>query len=639
MYDYHLRAGLICFTGQDIFTGRSVMISVFSNLKCTEINAGMRKGMKKYKGLTVLAFAVVLFFLSFTGKASAEEELYIPDWVADAYLMENGDLKVSEDITFEFNEKFNGVYRDIMLNKTSGVADIEVQEIAGGGIKDYSRAETAKNGAAGVFTVSEDKSKVLIKIFSPSENEKKTFRINYTVKNVSVRYNDTGELYYQFLGDGNKTSIGSFTVKLHLPEQDTDNKVRVFAHGPSSGKITKISSDLYQMQVINVPSNIFIEGRILFPKEFIALSDNYQNTDRYSAVIQEETAIQRKYEEKRERKEAFGRLIQKITFGATASACVIFILVLFLCRRKKKPDTAPSADIPEDCTPAIASLITGTFAGSNTIYATILNLIRKDYIRMSGEEESSGFSDDQSFVMYKIKGADSSLLSHERFLLHWLFHSIGDGNSVRSKDIEYYGKHSSAEFVKQYTAWKNKVKANAVKEGYYDKGKTKLGIAFVILSIALMVLALLSLINGSVASLFSFIAAIVIMTYGFLLFYRLSDYGYYQYKSWINFITYIKKHPSALSKAEVLNSSDLSLIYALSLNAVRKKIHIPSFSYEAYSMDSWIFWYIIYTSSDNHVFQKSFNSSFEGIGASVSTDSSFSGGGGGGAGGGGAGGF
>ena len=148
-------------------------------------------------------------------------------------------LIISEDITFEFNEKFNGVYRDIVFDETSGISDIDVALVVSEDIIGFSHVEKAKNGEQGVYTVNEKNNKIAIKIFSPSKDETKTFRISYTVKNTAVKYNDTGELYYKFIGKENETPINNLIIDIYLPYEDRGNDVKVFAHGPLNGRIEK----------------------------------------------------------------------------------------------------------------------------------------------------------------------------------------------------------------------------------------------------------------------------------------------------------------------------------------------------------------------------------------------------------------
>jgi len=73
--------------------------------------------MKKNIYGIIILLITVFSSISFPKGASAKEDLRITEWEVAAYLQTNGDLIISEDITFEFNEKFNGVYRDIVLDE------------------------------------------------------------------------------------------------------------------------------------------------------------------------------------------------------------------------------------------------------------------------------------------------------------------------------------------------------------------------------------------------------------------------------------------------------------------------------------------------------------------------------------------
>lgn len=604
------------------------------------------KYVRKLMFLLAISFLLILI----PHRAAAEDDLYIPEWVVEAHLLENGDLQISEDITFEFNTDFNGVYRDIILNKTSGVAVITVQEVDGNNIKDYSLVKAADNGDSGVYILDEDNKRLLVKIYSPSEDEEKTFRISYLVKNVAVRYNDTGELYYKFLGAENETSIGNFTVNINLPQANSDNNIRFFVHGPAGGKTSKKSDTLYQLQLQNVSSGTFVEGRLLFPKEFIAVSVNYKDIDKYSEIVEEETALQRKNEEKAARRESSRKLFNQISLLGSGIAAVIFIYVMYRCRRnscqniyQSTPDSPQNsvylsqARIPQDCTPAIASLITGQLAGSNVIFATILDLFRKGYLRINGEQSDESLTGNQSFVIIKIKETDASLLKHERYFIHWLL-SMGEGNTVSTRDIEYYSKHSSASFINSYTTWKNNVKLDAKEQGYYEKSKAKYGIILGVLTFVLFLLGISTSFAGSLFGILNFIIAVITFISALILANRLSDYGYDQYRKWISFRKYMKKLHPDLTEEEALNSLDLSLIYAMALNVVKKLSHIPQ-AENNYELNSWVLWYILFVNTDNNTFKKSIDNSFHAIDASSYSDGGFSAGGGGGAGGGGAGGF
>ena len=591
---------------------------------------------KIFRSIIIFVF-VFTIFTCFPKNVNAEEDLVIPKWSVDADIIENGDLNIVEDITFKFNDEFNGVYREIVLDETSGISNIKVKELIGDNTEEYTHVKDANKGDSNVFLLKEKNDKIIIQIFSPSENQQKTFRVSYTVKNVAIKYNDTGELYYKFLGDENETPIGSFVVNIKLPEVDTDNMVKVFAHGPLNGEIRKKNETTYSLYVEDVPSDTFIEGRVLFPREFIPLSNNIINIDNYSNIIEEEAAFQNKIIEDKIRNAKIKSVLENFSIWVPSLGFVVFLMLFFPFKRKNKYDNEEYTSIPEDCTPAIAAYLTGTFISTNTIFATILDLFRKGYLKINEIENKN-----DQYIITKLKKEDYSLLNHEKYFMNWLFNEMGNGNSVSTNEIESFGKNNSTKFFSLHSGWKNKIKEDMIIKGYYDKSKRKYGLLFLISFFLLLILAIFTLVYGSLFGLLSLGVSAIFLIYSITLLYRLSDYGHSQYKNWISFKKYMKKHNENLSIEDIIKfPSDPSLIYALSLD-VGKKVdefdYKENYSNQLYSNNGWLIWYILFMNNENNAFNKSMNSSFGGATGSYS-GGGFSGGGGGGAGGGGAGGF
>jgi len=572
--------------------------------------------------------------------AYANEDLFVRDWTINAVLKENGDLEITEDITYEFNEKFNGIYRYIDLDETYNVTDINVNEIESGNLKKYTLNEKAKNGDKGVYTIEKKKEKTEIKIFSPSNNEVKTFRLTYVVNNVETKYNDTGELFYKFLGKDNDIYIGSFTVYIDLPYNDGSERVKIFAHGPSDGRIDKITGIdntlRYQLQTTNVKPNSFIEARLLFPPEYIGKSTNIVNKDRYHEIIAEETALQKITEQQRIKKEFKKEMLGHVSLIISSISFLVFFIVMYFCRRKVDRDIINRVykDIPEDCTPALASYITGSSINSNIFFATILDLFRKGYLKIKRNFDNVETSKIINYIIYKTKDADDFLLAHERYFMNWLFNDLGNRNSVSLNDIENYSRYSSQKFNKAMITWKNKIKEEADRRGYFDHNKSIHGSVLLVLSITCIILGIITVINNSLMGLFDFAAGIVLLIYSLCLFYRLSDKGYILCKKWKSFAKYMRQLKPDLSADDITDSLDKSLIYALGFGILKKEL--ISFGPDFITEDGWLFWYVLFADTSSNTFSESINNSFS---DSSSYVGSFSDGGGGGIGGGGTGGF
>jgi len=338
--------------------------------------------LKKYIIFTLIFILVLLPMNVF-----AEESLSISKWIVASELMENGDLQITEDLTFVFKDEFNGVFRDIVLEGTDGISNIELFEIVDGMEVPYTLNQNAKKGDRNVFSSEEDNNSINLMIFSPSEDEEKTFRIKYTLLNVAVMHSDTGELYYKYLGDENKTPIDYFSVNLILPEFNRED-IKIFGHGPLNGTINFTDTDLIRLKVDDVPTRTYIEARILYPKDYTPLSNNTGNKD-LNELLDEEASYAKGIEERERRKETNKGIFNKISIALIALGAVVSAFLLKLTKRN--PDIYNSMDSlnPKDISPAELNIFINQYADSRGLLATIFDLARREYISIDEIEISN----------------------------------------------------------------------------------------------------------------------------------------------------------------------------------------------------------------------------------------------------------
>lgn len=591
------------------------------------------------KRFNILWIIVLLIFISPT--SFADTSMSITRWIVDSTLSDNGDLFISEDITFSFEDKFNGVYRDIVINGTEGIENLEVYEMVQGIEVPYSLVGSAKKGDKAVFTQTEEKNTLKLMIFSPSKNEMKTFRIKYTVKNVAVNHIDTGELYYKFLGSENSTPIEFFTASIRLPDKNKES-TKIFAHGPLNGSINFIEDDLIKLEVSDVPTNTFVEARILFPNSFISQSTNKGNRT-LDNIMDQELALIRSAEEK-----AISKARNKSIFNNIAlivSGLIVALAGFIFNKLRRNVDIYDSLNskYPEDVTPAELRMLMVSVIDSRALMTTIFDSARKGYINI--EEIESSNKKKKDFLFSKTIRPRKDLLSHEEFLFDWLFNTIGNGNVVSTRDIEQYRKKSFDKFNRDFNSWQKKVSSDLKNRDYYDPSSKKW--AFVTLTISII-----SFIVGIIAMVFEafyggvlLILSISLFVYSIFIFYRKSDKGYIQYQLWKDFKKNLDYQGITLEDYNINITTDKILIYALALGLPMKSIdrfreRMP----ESHTSAHWSYWYFMTNRHGGSSFEDRFNSSFYGSSASSTSSSvggggGFSGGGGGGAGGGGAGGF
>lgn len=557
-------------------------------------------------------------------------------------LNENGDLIVSEDITFDFRDKFNGVYRDIVLKNTDGIENLELFQLEGEDEIPYTLVDSAKKGEKNVFTIAEYNDTLELMIFSPSKNEEKTFRINYTIKNVAIKHKDTGELYYKFIGKENDTPIDYFSAIIDLPGVDRE-KTKIFAHGPLNGTINFLEDNLIELEVSNVPADTFIEGRILFPLDFIGASENIGNSS-FENIMDEELAfiksIEKKAESKAKNKVLFGNISLIVLALGVAIAAFIF--------NKFRRNIDNSADFSlDDITPAELRLFFCHALDARSLMITIFDFARRGFLSIKEIETSQKNSKKKrkDFLFTKTIGSNSDLSSHERYFFDWIFNDIGNRQQVSTKDIEDYRKSNYSKFNKQLMAWYNKVKSDVKSREYYDNSGKKWGWILLFLGITSFIIALITLSFESLYGIILFLLSVFLFIYAMMLFSRKSDKGYIQQEIWEVFKKDFSKDWNISKDYNINIPTDKTLIYALALGLPMKSIdRFRSNFQESYSPTYWAYWYFISNNHGGSSFEDRFNSSFypnstTTTSSSVGSGGGFSGGGGGGAGGGGAGGF
>lgn len=584
-----------------------------------------------------LVLLVVSILFTFPLKARAEEDLIITRWIVDSEILENGDLRIVEDISFKFNRDFNGVFREIVLHGTDGIGNIRVAEFVGGNEEEYIQVDSAEKGDKGVFQVIDKGEFIYIQIFSPAEDESKTFRLKYTMKNVAVKYNDTAELYYKFLGEENETPIHYFTANIKLPGKISPN-TKIFGHGSVSGNIYFSDDDTVKAEAENVPKNTFVEVRILFPREYIPASTKAVNRNAYDEILDEEMSYIEELREREAIKAARKSLFNNISI--MASAALALVLFLAFNKYRRRPDIFERLDnkiYPDDNSPAVVSLVLNGYQLPTAFTATILDLARRGFISI---EDLGKYKGNNNFKLIKENKTTDKLLDHEKYLLTWLFDEMGDGKTISTAEIELYRKMEGMKFYKGHSQWTKLVGEEAKKMGYYDNSTKKVSVLLLIISAIFFALSIISLVYEAFYGILLLALAAISFIFGLLLTSRKSDYGYVQVKKWKDFKKDLERRSKSLNIDNLWLSLDKALIYGLALgisfNYLRR---FEKYYPQSHSPGYWPYWFFLANSRGENAFGSSLNKSINSSSSSFGGGGGFSAGGGGGAGGGGAGGF
>jgi len=396
--------------------------------------------------------------------------------------LENGDARVSEIFTYEFSGNFNGIIRSIGLKGSDGL--------------EYFRATQYSPQKKTLETTREMEGEMAtFRIYDQSSNERKSFLLEYQLKNVITKYNDIAEFYWKFFDHTNSSPIGRVSVEVIFPNQSvTKEDLKVFGHGPSSGQVMIEDNGVVLYEVDSLSAGEMVEARVLFPPSFVPNTTRLVNKDQFAQIMQEELD----WAKKSDRENIF------ILFGLLLIPVIIMLNIIMAIRlyfkydRELKPEMELDyyRELPADITPAVLShLMSVQGTTTKDIMATLMDLTRKKYLKIE-EATSGGWRKKKDYKFILLNKDTSSLESHEVNLINWFFYSIGNGESVSLKEIENYSKASRTQssFRHQYQQWQRAVKKEFQKYHYFGKSKEGLKVALktVLLEIAVFLVLVLA---------------------------------------------------------------------------------------------------------------------------------------------------
>lgn len=306
--------------------------------------------MKKYVSIIKkLFFILAFFYILFLSNKVQAKSYTVENMDIQAIVQKDGSVEVSQTITYNFNGEYNGIFIDIPYkledeeydkhrNQSSGLNDslynndgvdiIGVTQILKDKTIEYKKVNNASNGSARIYQVIPNDGIYRIKVYSPSTNQLKTFNIKYTLKNLCVKHLDIGELYYNFIGGGWETIIKQLNIDVHLPNNNTNNNLYVYAHGPYNGKSTIISNNKINFKVENVKPKQYVSARVIFDLENIADSVKESRKIALGLIKADENNIIENREEK-------NRFTIKVIVFAGALLIYWFILIIIYEKDKK----------------------------------------------------------------------------------------------------------------------------------------------------------------------------------------------------------------------------------------------------------------------------------------------------------------
>lgn len=383
-----------------------------------------------------------------------------------AVILNNGDMQVTENLSFDISGSLNGVYRDILLSTGDkyGASGIDVTGVWVNGIEYTYAPLEVELGTDGVYNLNSIAGGEQVKIFTPSSNEVKNVEIEYILHDVILKYADVAELHWDFIGSGWNSAIDKVSIEVTAPGVSTD--LRGWGHGPLNGVVEVKDGDTVILTATNVSANTEVTARVAMDT---ALFENVKKT--YNTVALESIL---KEEEKYASEANARRSLSKVGVYLLVADAVLLVICPIIWYMKKKKEFEVSdfvgkyyRELPEDYGPAVMTEVLGTKGYAKIMPATIMNLARKKHIKITEIKDSKGKTKDYELELAnkdKLE-QDKTLMENEKyFALYMLFDKE---TKFTLKEFEKRFKKSSEQgaAVAKNATWQKKIEDDAKNVG------------------------------------------------------------------------------------------------------------------------------------------------------------------------------
>lgn len=450
-----------------------------------------------FRFAAILMFAAVALLLC--GSPAHAKSYSMPSVRIDAEVRPNGDLLVTEQRTFDFSGSFSFVYWEldtVPSDPAYPFGPIEVLSVAGPG-GEFVRQESTDR-IPGRYAVIDQGTSLRIEAYHDTTDAQATFTLRYVVHDAAKRWDDTGELYWKFIGDRWDAGVGSVVIEVRFPPGVTEDTLRVWAHGPLTGVVSK-AGNLMRLSVDDLPPATFVEARALFPRDALAEARDTPGM-REQTVLAEEGRWAEEANAARRR----ARLMVGVAALFGAFIPLLSLLTAFALWRRHGKEFRPSFDgpyfreLPAELPPAVVgALMRWGSVGENELTATLMDLSNRGIVTVEPVHTASqGLLGPKTETEWRLSipptASLDSLSNAERQLLEAVFGAAEPDRSVTIEELKREAKKHPERYAESIEAWKKAVAAEAERHGFFEKRGTRLLVSFIAWGIVLFFITIAS---------------------------------------------------------------------------------------------------------------------------------------------------
>lgn len=419
----------------------------------------------------ILVLSLLLFTTIFGRTVYEIERL---DIVAN--IERDGSLEVEERVIYDIG-KINGILYNIDALGYGKFTDLQIF------YEDDGEFKQARNNTApseGNFTVSVDDGLYKIKLYAPSQNERKEFIFRYNLTRGVTVYRDIAQLNRKMVGKEWQNSIGNISVTVNLPENVKKDDIYAFGHGPLTGNIEILDGKSVRYTLNDYRPGEFLEVNLLFPKNILTSFNPLlmKNKSALKEILDMEGKLAKEANDARKRA-IIGFYLGRVVL-VLAVAWWLFLVVFIYLKNSKRYKVENEygeyfRELPDDYSPSIAGTLVSRnlYPNGRELFAMLLDLVRKGHLKLEEGEKTTTLI---------LQESGKPLSEEEKFILNWYIRELGDGEKIILESVEasIKGRGGAKEFNRNYERWRTIVYSDMLEKNLKmdkrDKFSTSLGI-------------------------------------------------------------------------------------------------------------------------------------------------------------------
>jgi len=430
--------------------------------------------MKIFNILKKSSVITLIFILSFS-TGSFAKHFTVPKVIIYCRLSSDGTMHISESRTYSFSGSFSYAYRTFPNDERVSFENFSVWEDS----LQYILSDTREPGT---FMIIRRNSGKEVRWFYRAENQAKTFKINYEVKNGVKRYSDSAVLYYQFISDTWDKKTGEVTVVIEPPEQIPAEQVALWLHGPLHAQSKINSNGVIVGTCSNLPAYTYLEFRVIYPPDIFKDAAIIEKNVKDSIFKEEADWADQANKKRIENRIRLEKQAQRTKNGTMLMVFVSLLIIAFWHNQHTKYGKKPripvqpeiESQLPEGITPALASyLLYSRQVYASAVPATMFDLAGRGILKLEEMPEERGFFKKLSVKNFewildreKYEKLKPDMEDYEKTLIEFLFTDLAkDRDRLSTKTIS----KSRSKFMKFFRDWTKLVKKHGQEKNWFDK--------------------------------------------------------------------------------------------------------------------------------------------------------------------------